>query len=383
MFSINREAQEDLLKRGFSRRNFGRISSMMAAAAALPVSTEYAMAQLSMLRGPVPADAVRINANENPLGPCDAAKEAIMKIVASGGRYQYEKTFEFANAVAEVEGLTAKYVQPYAGSSAPLHYGVIAFTSPTRGLVMADPGYEAAERAAAFIKAPVVKVPLMKEAAYKHDVKAMLKANPNAGVYYITNPNNPTGSVTPKADIEWLLANKPAGSIVLLDEAYIHLTDEPVATDLVRADKDIIILRTFSKIYGMAGLRAGSAIARPDLLEKMAPYGAGAHPITGMVAGTASLKDKQVIPVRKKIIGDVRRDTIAFLEKRGIPVVPSVSNKFMMDVKRPGQEFVEAMFKEKILIGRVWKAWPTHVRVSVGTAEEMDKFKTAVAKVLG
>ena len=135
---------------------------------------------------------------------------------------------------------------------------MLAFTSPSKPFVTADPGYEAGERAAKFIGAKVIRVPLTK--SYAHDVKAMAAANPNAGLIYICNPNNPTGTLTPREDIEWLLENKPKGSILLLDEAYIHIAGAPMCSDLVAKDKDIIILRTFSKIYGMAGLRAGAAL---------------------------------------------------------------------------------------------------------------------------
>ena len=244
----------------------------------------------------------------------------------------------------------------------------------------ADPGYEAPERAAEFIGTKVIKVPL--SADFSHDVKKMAAASPDAGLIYVCNPNNPTGTLTPKSDIEWLLANKPKGSILLLDEAYIHIAGAPVCSDLVAQDKDIVILRTFSKIYGMAGLRAGAAIGRPDLLEKIRPWTSGALPVTGMVAATASLKSKTLVPERRKIIGDVRKDVLAFLDKHEFQYIPSVSNKFMVNVKRPGRQIIEAMMKEKVYIGRVWPSMPTYVRVSVGTQEEMNKFKTAFLKVM-
>jgi histidinol-phosphate aminotransferase len=367
------------LQRGFSRRSFGRIAAMITAGAALPFYNEPAMAQLSMVRG-MPPDAVKINANENPLGPCKEAADAIYSIVPKGGRYLYEETFEFTKTMAEVEGLKPNYIHAYAGSSAPLHQAVLAFTSPTKSFVTADPGYEAGERAAKFIGAPLKRVPLTK--TYAHDVQAMAAADPNAGLIYVCNPNNPTGTLTPKKDIEWLVANKPKGCVVMLDEAYIHIAGAPMNSDLVAKDQDIIILRTFSKLYGMAGLRAGAAMARPDLLEKIQPYGAGALPVTGMVGATASLKTKNLVPERRKIIGAVREDVLAFLDKHNFTYVPSVSNKFMVDVKRPGGEIIEAMRKEKIYIGRVWPSWPTYVRVSIGTQEEMDKFKTAFLKVM-
>jgi histidinol-phosphate aminotransferase len=210
----------------------------------------------------------------------------------------------------------------------------------------------------------------------------MAKADANAGLIYICTPNNPTGTLTPKQDIEWLLANKPAGSIVLLDEAYIHFAGSATpCSDLVAKDKDLIILRTFSKIYGMAGLRAGAALARPDLLERVRRFGPGMLPITGMVGATASLRAPNLVAERRRIVADTRNDVFSFLEKHKFSFVPSESNKFMLDVKRPGGEITRAMAAERVYIGRVWPSWPTHVRVTIGTPEEMAKFKAALLKV--
>jgi histidinol-phosphate aminotransferase len=364
-----------------SRRTFSRMATLLAAGATLPFYNESALAQLSKT-GPIPLDAVKINANENPLGPCPEAAEAIAKVIAKGGRYNYEDTDTFAATLADLEGLDPEYVLPFPGSSDPLHRAVLAYTSKEKPFVMSDPGYEAGGRAAQFIGAKVIKVPLTENHA--HDVKAMVKAaqERKAGIIYICNPNNPTGTITPRADIEWLVNNKPEETVVLLDEAYIHLSDEPMCSDLVAMDKDVIILRTFSKLYGMAGLRAGAAIGRPDLIGKLRNYGAGALPLTGMVGATASLKVKTLVPERRKIIKDIREDVFGFLQKNNIAFVPSVSNCFMLDAKMPARRLITAMKKEKIYIGRVWPVWPTHARISVGTKEEMAKFKTALLKAM-
>src|SRR5579871_1603771 len=139
----------------------------------------------------------------------------------------------------------------------------MACTSPQRPYVTGDPGFELGMMTASNNGVRVVKVPLTK--AYAHDVKAMLAAAPDAGVFYVCNPNNPTGTLTSHSDIEYLVANKPKDSIVLVDEAYIHLSESPHVLDLVKAGKDVIVLRTFSKVYGLAGIRCGLLIARPDL----------------------------------------------------------------------------------------------------------------------
>ncbi|MFN9891735.1 MAG: aminotransferase class I/II-fold pyridoxal phosphate-dependent enzyme, partial [Acidobacteriota bacterium] len=298
------------LKKEFSRRALAKGGALLAAGAALPFYNEPALAQLSMIANLDP-NAVKINANENPLGPCNEAAEAMYGVIKKGGRYMYEETFNFAKTLAEQEGLKPNYVMPFPGSSDPLHRSVLAFTSPEKPFVMGDPGYEAGQRAAQFIGTKVIRVPL--KADHSHDVKAMVAASPNAGLIYICNPNNPTGTLTKRSDIEWVIANKPAGSILVLDEAYIHLTNEAFGSEFVAKDKDVIILRTFSKLYGMAGLRAGAAIGRPDLIAKLSSYGAGALPLTGMVGAHASLKVPTLVPQRRKLIGDTREDVFSFL----------------------------------------------------------------------
>jgi len=381
---LSQQQTESFLHRGFTRRDISRIATLITAGATLPFFNEHAMAQEAQRRAGVARramdpDAVRISSNENPLGPCKEGLEAISKVAPFGGRYQpFGEQNDFVTAVAEAEGVKESYVGAFAGSSDPLHRATCAFTSPTRSWCMADPGYGGG--APEFIGSKTVRVPL--HADFSHDVKAMFAKDPNAGVYYICNPNNPSGTVTSRKDIEFLLANKQKDAVVLVDEAYIHFSDtaQP-CNDLVAADKDVIVLRTFSKVYGMAGIRAGFALGRPDLLAKMRPYGGGMLPITGLACATASLRAKGLLVQRKAINKRIREDVFAFLEKKNVKYIPSETNFFMMEVNRPGEDYGKAMAAQKIFIGRVWAAWPTKVRVTVGTQEEMDKFKAAVEKI--
>src|SRR5271155_2773008 len=367
-----------------SRRSFLQVPAAAAAVAVgYRIVTEPMLAHADSLRDPrpYPKDAVLINANENPLGPCGIACDAVNNVASQGGRYSDWLTTDLIKTFAAAEGLKPEYVHAFPGSSGPLHYSVLAFTSPAKSYVTADPGYEAGMHAAKVSGARVVKVPLTK--TYSHDVKAMLAAAPDAGMFYICSPNNPTGTLTSHSDIEFLLANKPKGSILLVDEAYIHFSDATTALDLVKADKDVIVLRTFSKIYGMAGLRCGFAIARPDLLEKMSAFsGWSAMPITAVAAASASLKDPQLVPDRKHINATIREATFEWLAKHSYSFVPSQSKCFMLDVKRPAKEVIAAMAAQNVFIGRPWPVWPTHVRITVGTQSEMEKFQIAFASVM-
>jgi histidinol-phosphate aminotransferase len=362
-----------------SRRSFLSFSAAVSAAAALRIVTEPMLAHAA--RHKSQQMGVMIDANENPLGPCSAARDAVMEIAPQGGRYCDWLTDDLVKQLAQKEGLKPEYVRVYPGSSEPLHHSVAAFTSPQRSYVTADPGYEAGMFASNALHVRVVKVPLDK--AYAHDVRAMLAAAPDAGVFYICNPNNPTGTVTSHTDIEYLVENKPKGSVVLVDEAYIHFSEATSALDLVKGDKDVLVLRTFSKIYGMAGLRCGAIFGKPELIEKVETYGGwNFMPITGLVAASASLNDAQLVPERKRINASVRSSVFAWLDRNGYSYIPSQTNCFMLDVKRPAKQVIDSMASQNIHIGRIWPVWPTCTRITVGTAAEMEQFQSALKKVM-
>ncbi len=365
-----------------SRRSFFGLAAAATAAAAVPILTEpeLARAQRTRVVREFPAGAVRIDSNENPLGPCSGACATMSSLLPEGGRYDDELTVKLVKTFSELEGLKPEYVRIYAGSSEPLHYTVMALTSKERSLVVADPSYEAPMYAAQANGAKIVKVPLAQD--YSHDVKAMIAADPNAGVFYICNPNNPTGTITSRTDIEYALEHKPQGSILLVDEAYIHFSDATPTLDLVKADKDLIVLRTFSKIYGMAGLRCGAAIARPDLLSKLQTYGTNFLPILGVAAATSSLQVPELVPERKKINTDIRNETFSWLTANNYKFIPSQTNCFLLDAGRPGRGVIEAMAAKNVFIGRTWPILPNYVRITVGTRSEMAKFQEAWKAVM-
>ena len=368
----------EILSNG-SRRAFLQLSAVATAAAAFRIATEASLAAED--RKVFHPGAVVIDANENPLGPCDAARKAIVDMAPQGGRYSYWLAEEFVKTFTEMEGLKPEYVRVFPGSSEPLHFSVLAFTSPAKSYVTADPGYEAGMKAAKISGARIVKTPLTK--TYAHDIKAMLAAAPDAGLFYVCTPNNPTGTLTPHSDIEQLLAAKPKGSVVLVDEAYIHFSDGVSVLDLVKADRDVVVLRTFSKIYGMAGIRCGMAIARPDLLAKLENFsGWSAMPITALAAATASLKHEHLVSDRKKLNAEIRQKTFDWLGSHGYSYVPSQSNCFMLDTKRPAKEVIDAMAARNVYIGRIWPVWPTYTRITIGTQQEMETFQEAFDAVM-
>jgi histidinol-phosphate aminotransferase len=276
------------------------------------------------------------------------------------------------------------YVQLYAGSGGALDLALYSSLLNGKDLIVGEPSYEQGASGGATMKVKVHRVPLTPTGA--HDVKAMLAASNSVGAYYICNPNNPTGTMTPKADIVWLVNNKPEGSVVIVDEAYHHFSPDESSIDLVAADKDVIVLRTFSKIYGMAGLRAGFFIAKPELHAKISQIGTAAGTgisvsCTTVAACVASMKDANLIPTRRKINADIRANVLEWMDKNNYKYMPgSQANFFQAYVGRPGREFSAAMLKEKVQIGRTWAAMPNYSRITIGTQAEMDKFKVAFKK---
>jgi len=391
---LTKKTQESLAERGYSRRQIGRIA--WGAAAIVPFFNEFAMAQKAerevVARAPRtgrPAfdpDMIRISSNENPMGPTPEGIAAMAKVGPLGWRYAPQgENLEFDSLLHSIEGVKQGYVIGYPGSSIPLAGCVAAFTSPTRSWVMGSPGYGSG--AGKFVGNKVVKVPL--RADYSHDVEAMIKSDPNAGAFYICNPNNPTGTLTSRKDMEYILAHKPKDAVLVIDEAYVHFSGpENYSTELVRQDKDVVVLRTFSKIYGMAGLRAGALYGRPDLLDKVADFaGRSDHlPVTAMACAAASMKiAKTMMPERLAINKKNRELAFEHLQKIGVSYIPSGSNFFMMSVKgMTGAQVGQAMAAKKIMLAGAnrWPEWPQHIRVTVGTWDEMTKFNAALSQVI-
>ena len=373
------------IKSSVTRRKFLRMSSTLPVGAAmLPNLAHSAFAATS----PLPASPHSANfgnlaildGNEYFAGPTSAAVEGMHKVSLIGNRYLNDDTSEFSKQVAAYHGLKPNYVTLYAGSSEPLRYTTIAFTSPTRSLVTVDPVYESAWGAAAGVGSKVHRVPLKPD--YTYDMKAMLEADSNAGLFYICNPSNPTGVPVKRSEIEWLLENKPAGSILLVDEAYIHFSNAESVIDLVAQDKDLIVIRSFSKIYSMAGLRFGYAMARPDLMAKIRVFGVNHVPTTSVQCAKAQLEDKQLVPLRKRAMTDQRNRTFDWLTKNNYAFTPSDCNHFMLDVKRPGANVANAMAHKQVIIGRTWPIWPNFSRITIGSPIEMQSFQTALVEVM-
>jgi histidinol-phosphate aminotransferase len=382
--ALTEEAEGDLLDRGYSRRQLFRIAAVFSS-----VSLAASVGRPAWASGGVPDPApdakTRIGANECWTGPLAPGQAAAAAIISSSNRYSpKDQRGDFIKAVMQVEGVPYDHVAPWPGSSDPLSRSVVTFCSPSKALITADPTFELAGRTAEWLGAPVKRVPLKPD--HTHDVKAMLAADPSPGLYYICTPNNPTGTVTPLADIEWLVANKPAGSVVLIDEAYTHFAGVPTASHMAADGKDVIVMRTFSKIFGMAGMRMGYTMTRPDIITKLMRYDggmqSGALPVPSLACATASLTAASLIASRRKEMQEARGVALEHVKKRKLNVIGTDANMFMVDWKtKPAKEMQVAFRTQDVEIGRSWPIWPTVSRITVGSMDDMKSFCTALDKV--
>jgi histidinol-phosphate aminotransferase len=356
-----------------SRRAFAQILGVGAAAAALPSPRLFAV--------PPAPKFVRLNANENPYGPSPAAMSAMREAFGAANRYPDEEADALAADVAKLHGLSNEEVILGDGSSEILKLVAAAYTSPSRSLVMADPTFEAIAHYTKVTGAPVVKVPL--DAGYAHDLGKM---NPSgAGVIYICNPNNPTASITPKVPLAEFLSSVPASTIVLVDEAYHHYatsSDYESVAPLVKTRPNLIVARTFSKIYGMAGLRAGYAVANRDVIKKLdAEKAWDSMNLMALVAARASLADAGFVAEGRRRNAATRTMVVNRLGAMGFKVIPSDANFVMVDVQREVRPMIAAMRANGVHVGRLFPALPHHMRVTIGTPEEMEMFLSAFGKL--
>jgi histidinol-phosphate aminotransferase len=268
------------------------------------------------------------------------------------------------------------------GSYVPLRAACLAFSSVERPIAYAEPTFDSGFKGADG-KPLTATVTLPVGRDYRPDVKALFAAAQNAGIYYLCNPNNPTGTTTTRAEIDWLLANKPKGSILLVDEAYIHYSTAQSCLDLVAQGADVLVLRTFSKIYGLAGLRIGFVCGRPDLLAPLDRYANNIVPMPAAVAAEASLLDDAVVATRRAEADRVKASLYSWFDARGIRHVRSEGNFMMVHVGRPGGEVQKAMDAQGVVISGPRKHMADWVRISIGTPGEMEAFKAAFARVMG
>jgi histidinol-phosphate aminotransferase len=344
-----------------SRRAFAQLLGTGAAVATMPPPLFAANTARNRKHA---SGVVRLSSNENPYGPSPAAMQAMTDAFDLAWRYPDEAADALIADIAKLHGVGSDSVILGDGSSEILKLAAAAFTAPGRKLVMADPTFEALGAYTSATGGEIVKVPL--DANWRHDV-AKMAAVPDAALVYVCNPNNPTASITPKAAVRSLIASVPATTMVLVDYETV--------VPLVATQPNLIVARTFSKIYGMAGLRCGYGIAQPAVIRKLAGQGAwDSINIMAIAAARASLADAKHVVAGRQRNRETKASVVAAMQKMGFPVIPSEANFVMIDTRRDVKPLIGAMRTGGVEVGRLFPAMPHYLRVTIGRPEEMQRF---------
>jgi histidinol-phosphate aminotransferase len=328
-----------------------------------------------------------LSSNENCWGPPDSVLKAMTQGFKYANRYGYPGG-DVQAELAKLHGVKNENLMVTAGSGEVLDVVGTAFLQNGKKVLGVEPSYSSVYQHATTIKSSAIKLPLNQK-DYRQNIAAIVKtANDRAseiGFVYICNPNNPTGLIVTKDEIKQLLDGIPQGMPVLIDEAYHHFVDDPkYATSIpyVIEGRPVIIARTFSKIAALAAMRLGYAVAPAELIQKMRPYAIGSVNVAVRYGGVAALKDtKSQAEIKARVIA-LRRKVTAELDAHGYETIPSEANFFMVSLNgREVQPVIEEFRVKKIAVGRPFPPMTKHMRVSVGTEDEMDRFLKAFKEI--
>jgi histidinol-phosphate aminotransferase len=365
-----------------SRRSFSKMLGVGAAYAALGAGREVQGWQA--LAGSSTPSVVRLSSNENPYGPSAAALKAMTDGFGLAWRYPDEYADMLAEELARTHNVPVGQVLLGDGSGEILKLSAAAFTNKDKKLVIANPTFEAIARHAVVADAEVVKIELASD--YSHDLKKMLAAANGAGLVYICNPNNPTASLTPKTEMLDFLAKLSPATIVLVDEAYHHYVeskDYETVVPLVKQYPNLIVARTFSKIYGMAGLRCGYCVTQRENIATLRTHQTwDSVNIMALVAALASLKDPDHVARGRNLNNEVKKTVYAELDALGYRYIPSHANFMMIDLRREVRPVIDALRNRGVEVGRLFPALPNFMRVTIGTGSEMKQFLSAFKEVM-
>lgn len=320
-----------------------------------------------------------LDANENPAGPPLSAVKAITDGVAAIARYHFDEFGAFTEAIARSEDMNPDQVLFGVGSSEVIDAAICSFTSSSRPLITASPTYEIPVEFARRLGRKVVQIPLTEEWAFPVRKLAEEAAKAGGGLIYLCNPNNPTSSLTPNSDMSWLVGNLPLNTVLLVDEAYIHFAQHTANTSMMRCvhdDRNLVVTRTFSKIYGMAGARAGFGCARPDLVRAMRPFIDNVIPVLGLRAAMAALGESAtLVPGRRASVARTRHELCDWLRQKNIRYIEPHANFVMIDIGRDAGSFGSEMFRKGVAVGRPFPVVNQMLRVTIGTDVEMARFR--------
>ena len=367
-----------------SRRKFAQLLGAGAAATLVRPRLSFAKpTQPNTTSSTAGGTVVRLSANENPYGPSPKGLQAITDSFGIACRYPDEHNNVLIEKLAKLNGINHDQILLGDGSGEILKLCAETFTGQQRGpLIAADPTFEAILKNAAANGAEVVKVPLTN--SFVHDLPKMLTAA-RGGLIYVCNPNNPTASITPKDELRDFIAKTPRETMILVDEAYFHYADSPDYESVIPLTKhhpNLILSRTFSKIYGMAGLRCGYCVAQKETIDRMRPFQMwDSVNIMALAAASASLDDPDQVPNGQRLNSEAKMFVTSELARAGYKTIPSQANFIMIDCRRPVVPLIKAMKEQNVHVGRLFPALPNHMRVTIGKKTEMETFVSAFKQV--
>jgi histidinol-phosphate aminotransferase len=338
---------------------------------------------------PQPApEPVRLDSNENPNGPGPAAFDAIRRGLDLAKRYPHRTMRSLTETIARAAGVPPDHVLFGCGSTEILHLAVLAFTSAERALVAGAPTFENPVRTASRIGRRVIEVPV--DDRLRLDLDRMAAQAGGAGLVFLCNPNNPTGTVHGAPAIEDFvgrLVKTSPDTVILIDEAYHEYVDDPAyrtAMPLATTHRQVIVSRTFSKVFGMAGLRLGYAVGHPETLDRMGDWAFGQN--VNMLAQTAAaavVTDQAHIDRERRLNREARDFTRRAFESMGFAPGDPQTNFVFVDIRRDADAFRKACLEHGFAVGRLFPPFTTYTRVSIGTMDEMRAAVDVFRKVLG
>lgn len=359
------------------RRSLLKLTSILAAGIALPSKSVLANTKhaIRFAEGPI-----RLTSNENPYGPSLMARQAMAEAIVQSNRYPWDVTTKLREKLGALHGLSKDHILMGAGSSEILGLTAQLAALNKGNAITADPAFSIWIPAAEKLGLTIIKVPLTEDK--RHNLPAMLsQLKDDTCLFYICNPNNPTGTTLPSDTVKNAAEEASKKALVIIDEAYLEYSNEPSLASLVNNNKNIVIAKTFSKIYGLAGARIGYAIAHPDTIQKLAglqPWvNAGASAVS-LAAALASLEDKAFIQSSKEKNTEANHFTQKELTSLGLKVIPSQTNFIYYSLGDYKGDWQEALRSKNILTGRIAEANGQWTRTTIGTMTEMRQFISAV-----
>jgi len=372
-----------MLNAPLSRRQFTRTIGAAAAALAAPRLLE-SVAHASLPEG-MPASTIQLDSNENPHGPSPKALEAITQSQSVASRYPDGVVERVRSAIARLHGAESSQVALGCGSTEILRIADMAFLGPERNVVVAEPTFEAVLDYARVLRANPIKVPLTSD--FRHDLPRMAAAcTSKTGLVYVCNPNNPTGTIVTREELAEFFKRVPDSTIILLDEAYHHYVEDPryaSAFEWMGKAPNLIVTRTFSKVYGLAGMRLGYAVASPELIGAMKRHLLDDNANAAVLAAAlASLGDTDHVARQRRLNNDTRQWLCAEFAKDGRRTIPSQTNFVMIEIGSDVRPFIEQFRARGILVGRKFPSLSNWLRVSIGTRQETEAFLAAFRAIV-